>query len=135
MIQAGCQQKEINKVLWFKHDLQCVPIWILPSIIHSYHLVPLNSCLKGCYKGVQRVRENLHSKCLFVKKKTSTRVFVTVFVKICLLLTNTCACQELNNLKLTLKVVIKINNYENTQSEIRIFCLQSKVWRYLLNST
>ena len=66
-------------------------------------------------------------KMFVVKKKTSTRVFVTVFVKICLLLTNTCACQELNNLKLTLKVVIKINNYENTQSEIRIFCLQSKV--------
>ena len=49
------------------------------------------------------MRENLHSKCLFVKKKTSTRVFVTVFVKICLLLTN----MRVNKyLKLTLKAVI-----------------------------
>ena len=93
----------------------------------KFKICSLFLSLLGSSFRVQRVRENLHSKCLFVKKKTSTRVFVTVFVKICLLLTNTCACQELNNLKLTLKVVIKINNYENTQSEIRIFCLQSKV--------
>ncbi len=68
------------------------------------------------------MRHNLHSKCLFVKKKTSTCVFVTVFVKICLLLTNrlvlclvglmlffmTCLTNKNSGFEL---VIIKVTNF------------------------
>ena len=53
-----------------------------------------------------------------------TRALVTVYVKICLLLTHTRACYEAENGKLTLKVVI--NQYENIQSEISLLVLREQ---------